>query len=161
MHEKLKQAINEQIKNEFYSAYLYLAMAAYCASINLPGFAQWMKVQVTEEKDHAMKLYNFLIDQGQRVQLGAIAQPPLEFSSAIDVFQKTLEHEKKVTKMISDLYNLAQEVKDKVATEFLQWFVNEQAEEEESAAGVLAMFEKEKSNSEQLIIIDKELGERK
>jgi ferritin len=90
MDKRLEKAFNEQIKNELYSAYLYLAMAAYCESKNLEGFSHWLKVQAKEEQGHAMKMFDFLIDRGVRVALQAIAQPPLDFSSPADVFEKTL-----------------------------------------------------------------------
>ncbi|MBM3254900.1 MAG: ferritin [Candidatus Omnitrophica bacterium] len=160
MDKKLEKAFNEQIKNELYSAYLYLAMAAYCESKNLAGFAHWLKVQAKEEQSHAMKLFDFLIDRGVRVVLQAIAQPPLDFSSAADVFEKTLEHEKKVTALIDKLYMLSRELKDNPAAIFLQWFVSEQVEEEKNAAQILDTIKVIKPDSAALIMLDRELAKR-
>ncbi|MBI4845494.1 MAG: ferritin [Candidatus Omnitrophica bacterium] len=160
MDKKLAKAMNEQVKNELYSAYLYLAMAAYCDYQNLPGFAHWMKTQAKEEQSHAMKIYGFLNNVGERVVMEAIAKPPAEFDSPADVFKKTLEHEKKVTALINDLYNLAQKVQDNAAAIFLQWFVTEQVEEEKNAADILAVLKVIKADSGQLILLDKELGKR-
>src|SRR5919202_1081446 len=100
----MQDAMNEQIKNEFYSAYQYLSMAAYCESINLPGFAHWMRAQSREETEHAMKFYDFILDRGGRVVLQAIEGPVVEFGSSLEVFEQALEHERKVTGMINDIY---------------------------------------------------------
>ena len=115
MDKKLRDAVNEQIKNELYSAYMYLSMAAYFDGANLEGFAHWMKVQAKEEYGHAMKLYEHLIDRGEKVLLKAIDQPPVDFSSPLDAFEKTLAHEKKVTKMIDALYALSGKLNDNAA----------------------------------------------
>ena len=100
----MQEAINEQIKHEFYSSYLYLAMSAYFETINLPGFAHWMLAQSAEEREHAMKFYDYLNDRGGVVELRAIEQPPGEFQSPLDVFQQALDHERKVTGLIHKLY---------------------------------------------------------
>ncbi|MFA5101185.1 MAG: ferritin, partial [Candidatus Omnitrophota bacterium] len=109
MDKKLKNAINDQIKNELYSGYLYLSMAAYFEARNLAGFGHWMKVQAKEEQGHAMKMFNFLVDRGVQVVLQAIPQPPADFSSPQAVFEQTLEHEKKVTALIEKLCDLSEE----------------------------------------------------
>ena len=124
-----QDAINEQIKNEMYSAYLYLSMSAYCESINLPGFAHWMQMQAQEEMVHAMKFYGYVHTRGGRVVLLAIDQPPAEFQSPLDIFEKALEHEQKVTAMIDNLYDLAIQEKDYASQVLLQWFVTEQVED--------------------------------
>jgi ferritin len=160
MDKKLEKAFNEQIKNELYSAYLYLSMAAYCESKNLSGFGHWLKVQAKEEQGHAMKMFDFLIDRGVRVALQAIAQPPLDFSSTADVFEKTLGHEKKVTALIDKLYMLSRELKDNPAAIFLQWFVSEQVEEEKNATQILDTIKAIKPDSAALIMLDRELAKR-
>jgi len=161
MKAELVRALNEQVKNEFYSAYLYLAMAAYCESKQLPGFANWMKVQVKEETAHGMKIFDYLLQRGQRVTLEAIAQPPSDFSSAAGVFEQTLNHEKKVTKLIHGLYELAKDLEDKPAQDFLQWFVNEQVEEEENATRILEKIKATNQDPNAIIMLDKELAKRK
>ena len=137
LSKAMQDAINEQIKNELYSAYLYPSMSAYCESINLPGFAHWMRVQHGEETGHAMKFYDYVFDRGGRVVLQAIEKPPVEYKSVQDVFKETLEHERKVTAMIYNLCSLAAKENDYATTEMLQWFVKEQVEEEKSAAQII------------------------
>jgi ferritin len=160
MDKKVQDAMNEQIKNELYSAYLYLSMSAYCESINLGGFAHWMRAQADEEMEHAMKFYGFIHERGGRVVLQAIEQPPAKFESPVDIFEKTLEHEQKVTALIHDLYALAVEEKDYASQIFLQWFVTEQVEEEDSATQILETLKMIGDKSHTLIMLDKELGGR-
>lgn len=160
MNKKLQEAFNEQIKNELYSAYLYLSMAAYAESVNLSGLSHWMKVQVKEEETHAMKMFDFLADRGVRVILQAIPQPTSKFSSVKEVFEKTLEHEQKVTGLINDLYNLANKVGDNAASIFLQWFVTEQVEEEKSATAILEQLKIVKPESPAMLMLDSQLGKR-
>jgi ferritin len=156
----VKDAMNRQIQHELYSAYLYLSMSAYCEAQNLPGFAHWMRLQAQEEVEHAMKFYNFVYDRGGRVTLLAIDQPPTEFQSPLDVFEKTLEHEQKVTGMIHDLYALAVQEKDYPSQVFLQWFVDEQVEEEKSAADIIEMLKRVGDHGPALIMLDRELAKR-
>jgi len=130
--KKIEKALNKQINAELYSAYLYLSMVAYFESVNLPGFANWMKVQTQEELMHAMKIYDFVNERGGRVVLKAIEAPPTEWDSPLDAFEATYKHEQKVTGLINNLVNLAIEEKDHATSSFLQWFVNEQVEEESS-----------------------------
>lgn len=160
MDNELAEAFNEQIKNELASSYLYLSMAAYCESINLSGFGHWMKLQAKEELKHAMKLYEFLNDVGEKVVLEAIPKPPVTFASPLDVFKKTLEHEKKVTGMINKLYALAQKTGDNAAIIHLQWFITEQVEEEKSAKEIVEMLKMVKSDSGQIFMIDRALAKR-
>jgi ferritin len=160
MEKKLQQAFNDQIKNELYSAYLYLSMAAYCESKNLPGFSHWMKVQYKEEVSHAMKMFDFLVDRAERVVLQAIGQPPTNFVSAQDVFEKTLEHEQKVTGLIHGLSDLAKKINDQPAIVFLQWFISEQVEEEKNATAILDTLKVIKPDSAALIMLDRELAKR-
>jgi ferritin len=156
----MQDAINEQIKNEVYSAYLYLSMSAYCESINLPGFAHWMQMQAQEEMVHAMKFYGYVHDRGGRVVLLAIDQPPAEFQSPLDIFEKALEHEQKVTALINNLYELAIQEKDYASQVLLQWFVTEQVEEEDSATQVIDTLTMVGDSRQALLMLDRELGGR-
>ncbi len=160
LSQTIQDAMNEQIKNELYSAYMYLSMSAYCESINLPGLAHWMRMQEQEEKIHAMKFFDFINERGGRVVLQAIEQPPVEFQSPLDVFEKTLEHERKVTAMINDLYALAVQEKDYASQIFLQWFITEQVEEEDSVSQVIEMLKMMGDNRHALLMLDRELGGR-
>jgi len=160
MDKKLQEAVNEQIKNELYSAYMYLSMGAYFDAANLEGFANWMKKQAKEEYSHAMKLYEHLVDRGERVLLKAIDRPPVDFSSPLDIFEKTLAHEKKVTKMIEDLYALAGKLNDPAAVIMLQWFINEQVEEEKTASGIVEILKMIKDKAQALFMLDGKLGKR-
>lgn len=160
MDKKLQKAFNDQIKHELYSAYIYLAMAAYFETKNLPGFAHWMKVQYKEEVSHGMKIFEFLNDRGVRVLLQAIPQPTLEFSSSLEVFEETLKHEQKVTSLINALYESANEINDHAAAVFLQWFITEQVEEEKNATQIIQSLKMIKSEGAPLIMLDRELARR-
>jgi ferritin len=157
----VEDAMNEQINNELFSAYQYLSMAAYCESENLPGFAQWMRAQSREETEHAVKFYDFILDRNGRVVLRAIDGPVVEFGSPLEVFEQALEHEKKVTAMIHDLYGLAVRENDYASQTFLQWFVTEQVEEEKNAGDVVETLKMVGDKSEALFLLDRELGQRR
>jgi ferritin len=158
--QKVQDAMNEQLKNELYSAYLYLSMSAYFESVNLAGFASWMRVQAQEEQFHALKFFDFVNERGGRVVLKAIDQPPVEFDSPLAVFEETLAHEKKVTSLIHDLYALAVQENDYASQVFLQWFVSEQVEEEQSAEAILASLRMVGDKGQALLMLDRELGQR-
>jgi ferritin len=161
--EKMEKALNEQVNKEMYSAYLYMSMSAYSDSIGLKGFANWFMVQYHEEMMHAMKIYEYIQRQGRRVELAAIQQPPSEFESPLDMFEKTLAHEKMVTKSINDLVDLAIGEKDHATHIFLQWYVTEQIEEEENDNDIIAKLKLVGTGSQGnngLFMIDKELGDR-
>jgi ferritin len=160
MDKKLHNALNEQIKNELYSAYLYLSMAAWFESVNLEGFAHWMKVQAKEENAHAMKIFDFLNDRGVKVVLQAIVQPPVEFSSVKEIFEQALGHEKKVTAMINKLYELSQNLGDYASRVFLHWFITEQVEEEKNPSKILEALKMIKGEGAALIMLDRELAKR-
>ncbi|MCX6090046.1 MAG: ferritin [Atribacterota bacterium] len=160
MSKKMEEAINEQINKEFYSAYLYLAMAAKAESINLKGTAQWLKVQYREELGHGMKFYEFMNDRGSKVVVKAIEQPPVEFASVLDIFQQTLEHERKVTALINALYDLAVKDRDYAAMVELQWFINEQVEEEKNATEIVETLKMVGDKGAGLVMLDRELGKR-
>ena len=160
MDKKLQKNFNDQIKHELYSAHIYLAMAAYFETKNLPGFAHWMKIQYKEEVAHAMKMFEFLNDRGIRVLLQSIPQPVLEFSSSLEVFEETLKHEQKVTSLINALYELAKKANDHASVVFLQWFVSEQVEEEKNATGIIQTLKMIKSEGAPQIMLDRELAKR-
>jgi ferritin len=158
--EAIQDAMNEQMKNEFYAAYQYLSMAAYCESENLPGFAHWMRTQAREETEHAMKFYDFILDRNGRVVLRAIEEPVVEFGSPLEVFERALEHEQRVTAMINDLYGLAARENDYASQTFLQWFVTEQVEEEKNTGDVVETLKMIGDKSEALFLLDRELARR-
>ncbi len=158
--KKVEEALNGQINAELYSAYLYLSMEAYFESVSLPGFATWMRVQTQEELMHTMKIYGFVNERGGRVLLKSIDQPPTEWESPLAVFEASYKHEQKVTWLINDLVNLAIEQKDHATNSFLQWFVNEQVEEEDSADQVVQKLKMIKNDPGGLFLVDRELGQR-
>jgi ferritin len=156
----MQNAINEQIKNELYSAYLYLAMSAYCETNSFPGFAHWLRAQSQEEVEHAMKFFDFVNERGGRVELQAIEQPPVEFESPVAIFEATLEHERKVTAMIHHLFELALEEKDYPAQVLLHWFIDEQVEEESNAGQILDTLKMIGDKGQALVMLDRELAKR-
>ena len=133
VNEVMEKSLNEQVNAEFYSAYLYLSMAAYFKEENLDGFANWMTVQAQEERDHAMKLFDYIIRRGAKVTLTSIDEPQTEWDSPLAAFEHVLKHERYVTSLINNLVDLSIEQKDHATNNFLQWYVNEQVEEEENA----------------------------
>jgi ferritin len=153
-------SMNKQIMYELYSAYFYLSMSAHCESANLPGFATWLRVQAQEEQGHAMKFYDYILDQGGKVALQAIAQPPVDFASPQDIFKQVYEHEQKVTGLINAIYDLAMAEKDVASQIFLQWFITEQVEEEKNASQILDMLNKIGSSVGSLYQLDHRLGKR-
>ena len=130
--KKMFDALNEQIKNEFYSAYMYLAMSAYFVEKGLPGFANWMRVQAKEEVTHATKMYDYVLSRGGKIELKAITAPPAGWKTPLDVMQAGLLHEKSVTKRLNELADLAVKEKDHASQIFLSWYVNEQVERPET-----------------------------
>ena len=147
--KNLNDEMNNQIKHELYSAYLYLSMAAHFESVNLGGFAHWMRLQSGEEQNHAMKFFDFIQDRNGKIALQAIDQPPVEFTTPIAIFEQVLKHEESVTARINHLYELALKDNDYASQVFLQWFVSEQVEEEKTASDILATLKiiGEKSNA--------------
>ncbi|HCX72126.1 MAG TPA: ferritin [Candidatus Cloacimonas sp.] len=158
--EKLQDAINEQINRELYSGYLYLSMAAYFDSMNLPGFASFMKVQLEEERFHTMKFYDFVNERGGRVVLKKIAQPPVDFDSPVEVFELSLKHEQSVTKMINELMDLAIAENDHAAKSFLNWYVDEQVEEENTMNGIVNKLKMVGGKGHGMLMMDNELATR-
>ena len=160
LSEKMQQALNDQVNAEFYSAYLYLSMHAYFKSINLDGFANWMYYQAQEELTHGMKIYDFINQRGGRVQLRQIKAPEIQWESPLAVFEATLQHEQKVTGLINGLVELALSERDHATNIFLQWFVSEQVEEEESVGGVLEQLKLMGEAKGGFFMIDRELARR-
>jgi len=160
LSKTLQNAMNDQIKNELYSAYLYLSMSAYFESLNLPGFAHWMRVQAQEEVEHAMKFFDFIHERGGTVTLQAIDQPPAKFKSPLDAFQAAYEHEQEVSKTINEIYALAAQEKDYASQAFLDWFVTEQVEEEKLTAQVVEMLKRAGTEGPALLMLDQQLAAR-
>ena len=160
MNKAMEAALNEQIKLELHSAYTYLGMAAYCESTNLPGMAHWLKLQAKEELEHTMKIYGHVNDRGGRVALKAIPEPVLDYASPLAVFEAVLAHEQKVTASIHKLYALAVEEKDYASLPLLQWFIEEQVEEESSADEVLQKIRLAGDSKSALLFLDSQLGSR-
>jgi ferritin len=160
LSKTMQDAFNDQIQKEYHSSYLYLAMAAFCEASNLPGSAKWMRIQSQEELEHAMKIYDHVVDRGGRVTLQAIPQPQAEYKSALDVFEKVLAHEELVTASIHKLYALSLKENDYPAQVMLQWFVTEQVEEEKSAGLVVEQMKAVGESKTSLMLLDRHLGKR-
>lgn len=158
--KELETEINKQINTEFWSAYLYLSMSAHFANESLPGFANWFKVQFQEEQDHALKFMNYLIAKGNKVELMPIEKVDTSWDSVLKAFQDTLEHERVVTSLINNLVSIARKENDYATENMLQWFVNEQVEEEEAAKALLDGLKLIGSNGFGVYTMDKELAQR-
>jgi ferritin len=156
----MQDAINEQINKELYSSYLYLSMAAHFEAKNLPGFAKWMRVQEGEERGHAMKLYDFLLDRGGHVLLKAVDAPESDWKTSLDLFKQVAEHEAKVTASINALYELSLKEKDYPAQVMLQWFITEQVEEEKNAGEIVQQLELIDARGTAVLMLDHRLGKR-
>lgn len=157
---KIHSALNKQLNNELYSAYLYLSMSSYAGSIGLKGIANWFMVQYQEEMVHAMKFFNFINSRGEHTELDAIAAPPTEFPTVLDMFEQTLAHEQFITASINDLTDLALAEKDHATHIFLQWFITEQIEEEESDRDIIGKLRLIGENGQGLLMLDNELAAR-
>ena len=158
--KSVQDAINEQIKNEFASAYYYLSMSAYFQTVNLPGFSHWMHMQHQEELSHSMKFFDYIHTRGGRVTVPAIDKPQADFSSPLDVFQKYLEHERKVTAMINKLYDVVSKENDYASQIMLQWFINEQVEEEKVGVDIVEQLKMIGDNRGALLMLDRQLASR-
>lgn len=156
----VEQALNDQIQKEFHSAYIYLGMSAYFEAENLPGAAHWMRHQAEEEQEHAMKIFDFINDRGGRVALQAIGEPPAAYSSPLAVFEAAYAHEQKVTQSIHDLYALAVKEGDYPTQVMLQWFIDEQVEEEKNASAIVAQLHMVGDSPAALFMIDRQLAAR-
>ena len=160
MKKRIEDAVNTQINEELFSAYVYLAMSAHFEAVNFEGFASWMKIQAKEELAHAMRLFDHLNRRGGRVVLKAVGEPPLDFGAPLEVFEKALAHEQHITGCIHDLYRVAVEEGDLPAQLELQWFVDEQVEEEENTGRVVEQLKMAGDNKVALLMLDRELGQR-
>jgi ferritin len=160
LSEKMHQALNDQIHHELESAYIYLAMSAYFEAANYPGFASWMKVQSEEEVDHAFRFYHHILSRGGKISLQAIDAPTAKFDSPLSAFEKALAHEQKITADIHKLYSLATAEKDYPSLSMLQWFIDEQVEEEQNVGQVVENIKRVNGSDQGLLMLDRELGQR-
>lgn len=158
--KKIEEAINDQIKWELWSSYLYLSMAAYFADMGLTGFANWMKVQEQEEKFHATRFYDFTIERGGRVKLQTLEAPEHTWESPLHAFKEVLKHELGVTARINHLMNLAIEEKDHATASYLKWFIDEQVEEEANVQDAINKLKLVEGNPSALYLLDKEMAAR-
>lgn len=158
---RMTAAINKQINAEMYSSYLYLAMAAYFEAQNWLGFAHWMKKQAGEENTHAMKFYEFVLERGGEVELFDIKATKATWKTPLEVFEVVYAHELKVTALINDLLKLARQENDSATESMLQWFIDEQVEEEANAKLIVEKLKLIKDSANGLFMLDHELGERK
>lgn len=156
----MQDAMNEQINKEFFSSYLYLSMAAYFEDKNLMGFAHWMRIQADEEREHAMKFYDHILDAGGHVYLKAIDAPQTDWKSNLEVAEQVAEHEARVTASIYSLYELALKEKDYPAQVMLHWFINEQVEEEKNAAELVAKLRLIEERGTAVLMLDHRLSKR-
>ncbi|MBN2146307.1 MAG: ferritin [Anaerolineales bacterium] len=152
--------MNEQIKHELYSAYLYLSMSSHFEEAGLPGFATWMRMQAAEEQEHAMKFYDHIHDRGGSVKLLVIDEPPAQFGTPTQVFEQVLEHEQKVTALINKIYASAVKESDFASQVFLNWFIEEQVEEEKNASDILGTLKLIGDKSNSIYQLDHQLGKR-
>lgn len=160
LSQKLLDALNDQLKWEFYSAHLYLAMAAYCHDQGLDGFANFFRVQVQEETFHAMKFFDYINQRGGRIVISGIDQPQNEYASILDVFTKAYEHEQLVTKRIYALSDIALEEKEHATISFLKWFIDEQMEEEETFGNLIKKLSRIQNDQHAIYALDAELAQR-
>ncbi|MFI5253598.1 MAG: ferritin [Bacteroidota bacterium] len=160
LSKTIQNALNEQINKEMYSSYLYMSMATHCVEHNHLGFASWLRVQSREEWSHAMKLYNYIHNDGGHVELDTIEKPAVKFKSPKDIFVQVLAHEQTVTASITKLYELAMKEKNYPTQILLQWFITEQVEEENTAKMILDKLTLIGENVPGLLYLDKELGKR-
>ena len=160
LSKTVEKALNEQVNSEYYSSFLYLSMSSYFEMVNLLGMAKWMRMQYEEEIMHAIKIFDMIVGMEGTVNLKAIDGPPTEFKSPLDVFEKSLAHERKVTGMINDIYALAQKENDYAVQSALQWFIDEQVEEEKSALEVVRQLKMIGDETTPLLMLDSKLGSR-
>lgn len=159
--QSLQDSLNEQIKNEFYSAHVYLSMSSWFDEKGLPGFAKWMRIQYQEELEHGLKIFDFINDRDGRAMVYGFDAPPSEWKSPLDVFENSYEHEQKVTAMINNLYAMAQKEPDYATIVLMQWFISEQVEEEKSAKLVVDQLKMAGDSASAILILDRELGARR
>ena len=160
LNEKMEKEFNERINKELFSAYLYLDMKSRFSEMNLQGFVNWMDVQVQEEKAHAMGMYDYVLERGGKVELLAIDKPEVEGKTPLEIFEQVLKHEEFVTSRINHLMDVADEVRDRAALSFLDWYLKEQVEEESNVGGVLATLRLIGEDKKALLMLDKDLAAR-
>lgn len=160
LSKKIENALNEQIKYEYFSSYLYLAMSAYCDSLNMQGFATWMRKQSDEEMTHALKLFDYVLSRDGNIKLKSIPEPPHKYTSLEKIFKQVYEHEVEVTGLINKLYELANKENDHATAVELQWFISEQVEEERTSKDIWEKLKLVGNNSSALLILDRELSQR-
>ena len=160
LSKKVEKALNDQLNMEYSSAYVYQAMAAYFSDINFSGFAAWMDNQAEEERTHARKIYDYILERGGKVALSEIRAPKSQYKSALEAFEDSLKHEKAVTKSIEKLYVLAKDEKDFGTEVFLQWFITEQIEEESTVESIIDKFKMLEGTNIALYLLNNELGSR-
>ena len=160
MDKKLEKAFNDQINKELYSEYLYLAMKGIFAELKLTGFVNWMDVQVQEERAHAMGMYDYVITRNNHLEFEAIDKPEIKGTTPLAIFEQILEHEEFVTASINELMDVAEEVRDRAAVSFLDWYLKEQVEEESNVGTVLAKLRLIGDDKQALFNLDKELATR-
>lgn len=158
--KKMTKELNKQLNREFYSAYLYLSMSAYCNKNDFAGAANWFLLQYQEEQEHATRIYNYLIDQDAKVVLQEIAKPPKNFGSLLETYEESLAHEQTMTKNLNELSDHALKEKDHATYNLLQWFVNEQVEEESNVSEIISKLKMVGEDGYGLLMIDNELGKR-
>lgn len=161
MDKKILGLLNNQINAEIFSAYLYLSMASWLREKSYDGCASWMEIQYQEELSHAKKIYDFVYDRGERVILKAIDAPKTEWNSVLSIFEEAYEHEKKVTAMINGIVDASIKTRDHATFSFMQWFVNEQVEEEASVDEIVQKMKMVQKSPNGLFMIDSNLGKRK
>lgn len=160
MDKKIEKALNKQLNAELASAHYYLSMSAYLTSINLNGFANWMKVQAEEERGHAMKFFDFINDRDGKVEIEELKKPNKEWKNVVNLFEDVLKHEKHVTSLINDVAALAEEKKDRATINFLQFFIDEQVEEEATVNDLLDQLKLVEGNGTGLFMLDREAKNR-
>jgi len=158
--KKMSKALNNQVNKEIFSSYLYLAMSANAIAMGYKGAGNWFRVQFQEELEHALKFYNYLISQGEVIELGAIDKPAVGYKTLLNMFEDTLKHEKLVTKSLNTLMDLAVSEKDYATQTMLQWFITEQIEEEANDTDIIAMIKMAGTSTGTLFMVDKQLGKR-
>jgi ferritin len=156
----IEKALNSQINEEYYSSYLYLSMAAYFESLNLQGFANWMRIQAQEEYIHSMKFFDYVIHAGGNVTLKAIKEPKTKWKSIVETFEDTLKHEQHITDLINKLTTLSLKENDHATYSFLKWFVDEQVEEMANATQILHELKLVEKNNAGVLMLDRELKAR-
>lgn len=158
--QSVTDALNDQVKQELYSSYLYLSMSAWADDEHLLGFAHWLRLQADEEREHAMKIFDFIQDRDGRAVLQALPQPQRDFGSPVELFEQVLAHEQEVTSLIEQLYRKAAAAQDHATQIFLEWFISEQVEEEKTATQILETLRMAGDSKVALLMVDRELGAR-